>query len=70
MSEKQIELYKHFLSNHRQTDLFTNYNVLQMIWTHPKLLKLYSKRTDKRREVYIKKNPNFINNSLMKYIIY
>lgn len=69
MSDKQIELYRYFLDNHRQNELFTNYNVLQMIWTHPKLLKMYSIRTDKRKEVY-KKKPNFINNGIMKYFIY
>ncbi|VVC29861.1 Hypothetical protein CINCED_3A017329 [Cinara cedri] len=50
MADKQIELYRHYLDNHRQPELFTNYNILQMIWTHPKLLKLYSKRTETKRE--------------------
>lgn len=51
MADKQIELYRYYLDNYRQSELFTNYNILQMIWTHPKLLKCYAERTEDKRQV-------------------
>lgn len=48
MSSKQIELYKYYLDKYRQTELFANYHMLQMIWTHPKLLAIYSKQVEKK----------------------
>lgn len=51
MSNIQIQLYRVFLDNYKQNELFTNYNILQMIWTHPKLLPLYAKRIENKKEV-------------------
>lgn len=48
MSDKQIELYEKYLDKYRQPELFANYHVLQMIWTHPKLLAMYSKQIEKK----------------------
>lgn len=51
LSDKQIELYQKYLNYYRQPDLFTNYNMLQIVWTHPKLLAVYAERTQSKREV-------------------
>lgn len=51
LSDKQIELYQKYLDIYRQPDLFTNYNMLQIVWTHPKLLAVYADRTESKREV-------------------
>lgn len=51
MSDKQIELYQKYLDEYRQPELFSNYHVLQMVWTHPKLLALYLKRIELKQEV-------------------
>ncbi|XP_022173099.1 transcriptional regulator ATRX homolog isoform X2 [Myzus persicae] len=50
MSDKQIELYQKYLDEYRQPELFSNYHVLQMVWTHPKLLALYLKRIELKQE--------------------
>uniref|UniRef100_A0A2S2Q290 Transcriptional regulator ATRX n=1 Tax=Sipha flava TaxID=143950 RepID=A0A2S2Q290_9HEMI len=50
MSSKQIELYKYYLDKYRQSELFANYHMLQMIWTHPKLLAIYSKQVEKKKQ--------------------
>jgi len=64
MSDIQIELYRNYLDNHKQHELFTNYNILQMIWTHPKLLPLYSKRIESKREKEMLKD--FVNDASSK----
>lgn len=51
MADKQIELYRHYLSNLKQPGIFNNYYILQKIWTHPKLLALYALRRKNAREV-------------------
>ncbi|XP_025200654.1 transcriptional regulator ATRX homolog isoform X2 [Melanaphis sacchari] len=56
MADIQIELYRKYLDDHRQTELFSNYHVLQMVWTHPKLLPLYLKRSESKREKLKLKN--------------
>ncbi|XP_050540610.1 transcriptional regulator ATRX homolog isoform X2 [Daktulosphaira vitifoliae] len=50
LSELQIKLYKHFLDNHRQPDLFTNFFILKLIWTHPKLLSIHVMNVKKKIE--------------------
>ncbi|XP_060841737.1 transcriptional regulator ATRX homolog isoform X3 [Rhopalosiphum padi] len=56
MADIQIELYQKFLDDHRQPELFSNYHMLQMVWTHPKLLALYLKRAESKREKQKLKN--------------
>ncbi|KAL4113339.1 hypothetical protein QTP88_016979 [Uroleucon formosanum] len=50
MANNQIELYQKYLDEYRQPELFSNYHMLQMIWTHPKLLALYLKRIETKQE--------------------
>ncbi|XP_027843742.2 transcriptional regulator ATRX homolog isoform X2 [Aphis gossypii] len=50
MADIQIELYQKYLSDYRQPELFSNYHMLQMVWTHPKLLALYLKRIESKQE--------------------
>ncbi|XP_029342269.1 transcriptional regulator ATRX-like [Acyrthosiphon pisum] len=52
LSDKQIELYQRYLDSYRQPELFTNYNMLQIVWTHPKLLAVYAERTESKGEKY------------------
>ncbi|XP_060869537.1 transcriptional regulator ATRX homolog [Metopolophium dirhodum] len=50
IADKQIELYQKYLDEYRQSELFSNYHMLQMVWTHPKLLALYLKRIESKQE--------------------
>ncbi|KAL5240096.1 hypothetical protein ACI65C_007506 [Semiaphis heraclei] len=50
LADKQIELYQKYLDEYRQLDLFSNYHMLQMVWTHPRLLALYLKRIETKQE--------------------
>ncbi|XP_050422621.1 transcriptional regulator ATRX homolog isoform X4 [Adelges cooleyi] len=50
LSDVQIELYRKYLANFRQPELFTNYTMLYLVWTHPKLLQLYTKRTELNKQ--------------------
>ncbi|KAL4113360.1 hypothetical protein QTP88_016992 [Uroleucon formosanum] len=60
LSDKQIELYQKYLNYYRQPDLFTNYNMLQIVWTHPKLLAVYAERTESKREKQKLKDISYI----------
>ncbi|XP_022173106.1 transcriptional regulator ATRX homolog isoform X2 [Myzus persicae] len=60
LSPKQIELYQTYLDSYRQPDLFTNYNMLQIVWTHPKLLAIYADRTESKREKQKLKDISYI----------
>ncbi|XP_060854287.1 transcriptional regulator ATRX homolog isoform X2 [Rhopalosiphum padi] len=60
IADKQIELYQKYLDSYRQSDLFTNYNMLQIVWTHPKLLALYANRTESKREKQKFKDTSYI----------
>ncbi|XP_050055172.1 transcriptional regulator ATRX homolog isoform X3 [Aphis gossypii] len=60
LADKQIELYQKYLDSYRQPELFTNYNMLQIVWTHPKLLELYAERTESKREKQRCKDINYI----------
>ncbi|XP_060870004.1 transcriptional regulator ATRX homolog [Metopolophium dirhodum] len=60
LSDKQIELYQRYLDSYRQPELFTNYNMLQIVWTHPKLLAVYAERTESKREKQKLKDISYI----------
>ena len=61
LTEQQEKLYKHYLENYssrgyqgKGAQLFADFQQLQRIWTHPRVLKMSAERNEMKAEKEVK----------------